>query len=143
MGLPMIPSPTKPTFSATLISLLEHEVFDAHVAAAQLLGDPREAVLGPLRGRVVLQAHIPVVAQLNQPPPPSRTALNGASLNRIETLAQNFIYEPLPLTSPALHLYVPRFAQLNSVPSPLSQHCDVHHRARCYTREERISLSGK
>src|SRR3712207_6074740 len=65
MGLPMIPSPTKPTFSAIFLSLLlELEVFGADVATAHPFKDPREAVLGSLSGGVVFEADVPSVAYL-------------------------------------------------------------------------------
>src|SRR5215217_5472134 len=64
MGLPMIPKPMKPTFSAILSLLLEPEISDAHVAAAQTFGYPREALLRPLGRGVVFQSHVAVVAEL-------------------------------------------------------------------------------
>src|SRR3712207_5151641 len=98
MGLPMIPSPTKPTFSAILSLLLKLEISDAHLAAAHPFGDPREAVLGSVGGGVVLQAHVPVVADL---------------LERAEDKSVVDLARPrLPAAGRVRHLYVPDGARV-------------------------------
>src|SRR5215211_1325587 len=96
MGLPMIPSPTKPTFSAISL-LLKLEVFDARVAAAHPFRDPREAVLGSVRGGVILQAHVPVVADL----------LERAEDEGVVDLART----RLPAARRVRHLHVPDAAR--------------------------------
>src|SRR3712207_3829870 len=94
MGLPMIPSPTKPTFSAIFSSLLlELEVFGAHLATARPFGDPREAVLGPVGGGVVFEADVPRVADL----------FERAEDVRVADLAR----PRLPATRGVRHLHVP------------------------------------
>src|SRR5215210_1795228 len=68
MGLPMMPSPIKPTFSAIASSpSLEFQVFDGDVPRAQCSGKPREALLGGSGRRVVFQADVALVAELFEP----------------------------------------------------------------------------
>src|ERR671916_2704903 len=93
MGLPMIPKPMKPTFSAILSLLLEPEIFDSHVAAAQIFGDPREAVLRPLGRGVVLQSNVAVIAEF----------LEYSEDVRVVDLARAW----LPAARRVRHLHVP------------------------------------
>src|SRR4051812_34134574 len=66
IGLPMIPRPMKPIFSAMASSpsLVEFQVLDGGILVTQLFGQPHEALLRSPRSRVVLEAHVTAVAEL-------------------------------------------------------------------------------
>src|SRR4051812_34162193 len=63
IGLPMIPSPMKPTVSAISRSFLESQIRHRNVSTTQFPGQPVEAFPRRLRLRVVLQAYIAFVAE--------------------------------------------------------------------------------
>src|SRR5919112_790897 len=63
IGLPMIPSPIKPTASAMSLPFPESQVRHRNVVPAQFFGQPGEALRGRLRGRVVFEADVALVAE--------------------------------------------------------------------------------
>src|SRR5215208_870682 len=72
IGLPMIPSPMKPTVSAISLPFLESQVRHRNVSTTQLSGQPGEAFPGRLGRRVVFEAHVAVVAESFQLPEDER-----------------------------------------------------------------------
>src|SRR5215203_3073303 len=63
IGLPMIPSPMKPTVSAMSLPFLGSQIRHRNVTTTQLSGQPGEAFLGRIRGWVVLQTDVAFVAE--------------------------------------------------------------------------------
>src|SRR5215204_2169653 len=72
IGLPMIPSPIKPTVSAIFLPFLESQIRHRNVSSTQLPGQPGEAFLGRLGRRVVFEADVAVVAESFQLPEDER-----------------------------------------------------------------------
>src|SRR5215210_4520880 len=66
IGLPMIPSPMKPTVSAIALPSLEPQVRNRNICAPKLLRQPIQTLLCRLRRRVVFKANVAIVAEVFQ-----------------------------------------------------------------------------